>query len=212
MKDRLATSMGLQQHQNCQLDTEEPWSVNTLWTSSPMTSPQRSHLYLQSSPARHCRVEPGSSCSFGGEAAVWHSCLAWPGAAVLPDAMDDVPDFHLCLKMNPSQIVELGQPPKEVCCVLSLLSRTSVVCAAELLFLSPSQGCTRCQEGRRDYPAFNPAVLWESEGDAPLCSPLLPLSGHWRTLVSADVMRVFEKKALVFQSLSAPGNICDSAY
>lgn len=107
-------------------------SNSTLFGQLPPWLVLREAIYhLQSSLARHCRAEPCSSWSSWGKPAVWHFCLARPGAALLL-----MPGTHLP-KVNPSQIAELCQSPKGVCCVLSPLSRTSVAvnlnCCSSLL-------------------------------------------------------------------------------
>lgn len=134
-------------------------SNSTLFGQLPPWLVLREAIYhLQSSLARHCRAEPCSSWSSWGKPAVWHFCLARPGAALLL-----MPGTHLP-KVNPSQIAELCQSPKGVCCVLSPLSRTSVAvnlnCCSSLL----ATRCARHQEGKRDHPAFDRAVLGRQKG------------------------------------------------
>lgn len=85
-------------------------------------------------------------------------------------------------------------------------------CAAELLFPSPSHGCAGYQEGRRDYPAFKPAVLWETAGT--LLSALLSLSSFWAL---DNTGHSWCNEGLWTQSINisgtvSPGNICDSSY
>lgn len=133
IKDRLATGMGHQQHQNCQLHIVEPWRVNLLWTVSPMTSPQRSHLSFAEQPSKALEdrtkfllVLLGKACSV-----TLLPCMAWGSSSSWCQG-------HICLRwMNPSLIVELCQPPKDVCSLVSSLSSTSVVlhlsCCSSLL-------------------------------------------------------------------------------
>lgn len=69
--------------------------------------------YLQSSLARHCGAEPSSSWSSWGKL----QCDT-PALHGLGQLLFLVPGAHLP-KVNPSQILELCQPPKDVCGHLS---------------------------------------------------------------------------------------------